>query len=266
MLIADRLPVPQNYEGNGHWLFRAQGNSEAEPVFKHVERLSICPDYHAQHIAAGRCNRARQPLFYACNQYTSACLEALTRGFRDTPPNGVNVTCGQWGIREPLVLARIGYDHAALQKAMHIDPVRYQSMIEETQGQKDHVRQGFALSGAMDPEVALEMLEIFTSEFAKTRVESDGDYSLSILYADRVLNHSRTPDGGLFDGVVYPSVSSAYQELNVALHPRAMKKIGFRYAYMSTMAHFEEQNVVRPIPLDWQVVADTCGTLLWKKV
>lgn len=266
VLHADRLPVPQDYEGNGHWLFRAQGNSELEPVFKHVERLSICPDYHVRHIAAGRCNRARQPLFYACNQFTSACLESLTRGFRDTPPIGVDVTCGQWSINEPLVLAMIGYDQAALQRAMHIDQGRYEYMIEETQRQQDSLRQGFGRSGAMDPEAALQILEIFTSEFAKMSVVSDSDYSLSILYTDRVLNHSRTREGAMFDGVVYPSVSSAYQELNVALHPRAMRKIGFRYAYMSTIVHSTKSRIVQPIPLDSRVVADTCGALLWRRV
>lgn len=102
---------------------------------------------------------------------------------------------------------------------------------------------------------------------AKYPIKTEQNYYLSKLYSDIIFNHSHSDEnGGLFDGIIYPSVKNAYQEYNIVLHPRSMHKLKFTGATYVWMTSSGNQNPPTVEYTPWETAsADQHGTIHWNQ-
>ena len=178
----------------------------------------------------------------------------------------LTVTLGTWTIEEPLVLAEVVFSKSKLKEVLHIDQVRYGEQLKFTDEWYENaielIKSDPTTNCSLD--FAKEVLEIFSDEFGKISIEDGRDYILSNFYCDRIFNETTVDANTLIDGIIYPSVKYSFQEYNLALHPRAMKKISFNCATHVWVVHHAAQHSVQFIPLETSF-KDKDGNIKWNR-
>lgn len=253
-------------------IYRARENESVDPnkssiklPFKTLDEISIIPEYKKHLVKFGRCNKPNEPRFYSSNDLRAACLESLTQGFTKDFSESKHVTVGRWKIIEPLTLARINYSVEWLNKFYQSDPEKYKHMLNYTYAFGKDAAKKIADSGG-DAEFAEQILGLFADEFAKVDIEHDHEYTISNYYCDTIFDRmSIGNETGRVDGILYPSVSLAYQEMNLVLHRRAMKKIKFLDSSLIWVVYHAQHGQVQFIPLEQNVKQDDKGNLQWTK-
>lgn len=233
--------------------------------FKSLPEISIIPDSKKHLVKFGRCNKPKEPRFYSSNDLRAACIESLTQGFTKDFSESKHVTVGRWKITEPLTLARINYSIESLNKFYQSDAEKYKHMLDFAYAfNKDTIKK--ISEHGHDAEFAEQILGLFADEFAKVDIENGHDYTISNYYCDTIFDRvSIGRETEKIDGILYPSVSFAYQEMNLVLHPRAMKKIKFLDASLIWVVHHAQHGQVQFIPLESNVKHDNDGNLQWTK-
>lgn len=237
-IFTDSVALIQRPKQSGHTdgshLFRVRPNelrtkgSTMLMPFQNVHEIGIVPK-SKKNIPTGRCNRSGERIFYCSNFSLTACIESLSNGFTKDFTN-TTATLGVWKINEPLHLAEMAFSRQAVEQLSKNTAFNYDHITKYTNSWYDHMVS--ELGKTKDDRYSLDfniaLFELFSDQFGKMEIKNESDYYITNLYSDVIFNHSTsTDDGALYDGIVYPSVRNALQEFNIALHPRAMKKITF---------------------------------------
>lgn len=255
-------------------IYRARENEKFIPEksdkklpFKTLDEISIISDDKKHLIKKfGRCNKPEEPRFYSSNNYTTACAEAISSGFTVGVSESKMVTVGSWRIKEPLVLAQINYSESSLKQFLENDNERYEQMLKYTRWFDENHLAEIKKHKPDSFEYQHLLSKRFADEFARNDIEQDYDYKLINYYCDNVFDNIKLEDGVTpVDGIVYPSIDYSYQEKNLVLHPRAMKKIEFISAMNVWVVYHGEHEAFEFIPLEQNVKADELGNLLWRK-
>jgi hypothetical protein len=146
--------------------------------------------------------------------------------------------------------------------------LKYQLLINSvdfSRRYEEHALKQLTKDEKGDPNFSKEFLEIISAEFAKTKIEGAYDYFLTNYYCDHIFDNTIIENDQLMDGVLFPSVSFAYQEFNLALHPRAMKKLQFLYASKVWIIYTPQNDEFNFHTIEGNVKADADGNLLWKQ-
>lgn len=254
-------------------IYRARENETYIPEkatlklpFKNIEEISHIPFKKRNRIKSfGRCNKPKEARFYASSSFMTAAIEAITTGFVENPKSR-GVTVGCWKIIEPLNLAQINYSIPSLKYFLQHDEEFYGKMIDYTTGLNDHHLNQIKEQNMYDPKFAEELMSILSDEFAKFDIKTDSDYMISNYYCDHIFERTFL-DGrkSQIDGILYPSASLSYQEFNLCLHPRAMKKLKFLNAMMVWVVHHEKTKEIEYIPLEQNAFPASDETIEWKK-
>lgn len=254
-------------------IFRARENETHIPEkaslnlpFKNVEEISHVSFEEKQKIRSfGRCNKPEKPRFYASTSFMTASIEAITTGFVEDPKSR-GVTVGCWKIIEPLSLAQINYSIPSLKYFLQHDEELYGKMIDYASGLDAHHLKQITEENLYDPEFGEALMAILSDEFAKIDIKSDRDYMISNFYCDHIFERTFVGDGkSQIDGILYPSASLSYQEYNIVLHPRAMKKLKFLNAMMVWVVHNDKTKQTQFIPLEQNAFSSSKGEIEWKK-
>jgi hypothetical protein len=243
-----------------HELYRARENELKLPSaslkypFKTIAEVSHVP-YEKRDLIKnyGRCNLPGQAIFYCSNYYPTACIECLTNGFVKDNSEAKSVTMSTWRINEPLILAEVIFSKSKLSELKHLNKERYEEQLKHTdEWYKHNIDQmEKEISKSMSIDYAKELLEFFSDEFGKIEITSDREYILSNYYCDCIFNQTYMSDGVTqIDGIIYPSVKYSYQEHNIALHPRAMRKISFNSASQVWVTYSSYANDVQFVPME----------------
>ncbi|MGA3015342.1 MAG: RES domain-containing protein [Bacteroidales bacterium] len=256
-------------------IFRARENEVFLPQkstiplpFKFLKELSIIPESQKHKlITFGRCNKPKEPRFYASSELSTAVMESLTEGFTKEFSESRGVTVGLWEIKQPLILAQINYSEKSLTQLLKYDKDFYEKLLLETKEINEAHLNQLQKDKLIDPEYAMELFKIFADEFSKTEIQGDYDYMISNYYCDHVFDRTVLEDGKTtIDGILYPSVSHSYQESNLVLHPRALNKLNFISAMnVWVVYHGEGTKGVEFSPLEQNIHVDDNGQLNWKQ-
>lgn len=239
------------------------GISTMQPPYNYVSEISIIPEDSKDLLTNfGRCNKPKEPRFYASNNLSTACVEALSGGIPENTPSSAYATVGRWKIKEPLVLAEVTYSEKSLENFLKYNETQFGELIKHARAFQDHCLTLMAEDTSYSREYTLELISFFADEFAKIDIKSDNDYIISNHYCDQIFDYMTLPDGSKFDGILYPSVANAYLERNLVLHPRAMEKIEFLDAMMMWIVLRED--VTEFIPIEQHAKADSVGKIMWK--
>jgi RES domain len=211
----------------------------------------------------GRVNRPFESMFYASTEMAVACLETFSKGVKLEELEGNKsffVQLGVWKINSPMKLARM------------ISPERYfNDFIENEEIKKMNLKkitleivksQNEKLKSTLSTEEEFEILEFFSQEFAKTNTQDHNEYKISNYYADRVFNRNINfylkED---IDGILYPSVPSCYQELNLALPPVVVdNKLKFLWCDLIWVV-LSKKDGAQFIPIGNRIKLDETGLL-----
>jgi hypothetical protein len=248
---------------------RAEGFTGLYP-WEHERDISHVP-LNESHLIKdyGRCNRPGDVVFYCSNYAPTSCCEVLSKGFtKEILMN--HVTIGHWRIKSPLTLAQINFSLSKLRELKELTKFPYDNLIKMADGWKDHALKKFGSKGSYfdySPEFSIAVLEFFSDHFGNTNIKTEHDYYISSLYTDIIFNHSHTDEnGGLFDGLIYPSVKNSLQEFNIVLHPRAMNKLKFTGATYAWMTSSLNQNPPSVEYTPWETAGATdSGKLIWNQ-
>lgn len=113
-------------------------------------------------------------------------------------------TVGKWKIKEDFELAEIVFSETVRKKIPKIQ----QAYEYHAKQMKSDYPESF--------DYLLKVLEFFSNEFAKTEISSHNDYKLSAAYSEFAFMKG-------LNGVVYPSVRTEYEGLNVAIPINAVE-------------------------------------------
>lgn len=231
-------------------------NSYHKPPYFFLNEISIVPPEALDNVEFGRCNKAREPRFYASTKYNVACIEAITSGF---PLEGRQIgnmggstraTTGEWKIQENLNLVYINHSKEMLEMVEHINSEYYSNCLKQITVENEHYISKLTqmCMSADEIDYYLSLKDFFTSQFNKIEINSEHDYYLSNFYCDLIFDYSKTNNNEPIDGIVYPSVAFSMQNKNIVLHPRALKKINATRAFNTWMVYFPHSNNIEFIP------------------
>lgn len=237
----DKLWRPKEgiFYRNPRFVYRARPNeivskgSTMKMPFHNLVDISIVPTEKTKNISAGRCNKKEERIFYSSNHHTTACIEAASSGFTRDFKN-TTATLGCWQIEEPLNLAEIAFSKNTLKSLNQNTQFSYDEINELSCKLYSNLTENLERQphNSYSIEFISLVYDFLANEFGKVEITTDTDYYLSNIYSDVIFNHSTSNDNGeLYDGILYPSVKNALQEFNLAIHPRALKKIKFVCAY-----------------------------------
>jgi hypothetical protein len=252
-------------------IYRARENEKLIPEissiklpFKKIEDVSI-NEKAKQSITFGRCNKKNVPRFYASSDWSTACLESITKGFTERVNESKELTVGCWKIIEPLNLAKINYCEQSIKQILTIDNPFYSRVLELAQKENNEQISYNVRNGYGDEFYTRKVLEFFYREFAKMNIKDEFDYYPTNLFCEHVFDCTEMLDiNSRIDGVLYPSTAYSYQNKNIVLHPRAMKKIKFIDAMMVQTVKFSETGNVNFTPLEQHVKANENGIIQWQ--
>jgi len=255
-------------------IYRARENETFIPErcsgklpLKTLDEISIISEENKGLVKTfGRCNKPKEPRFYSSNNMPTACIEAITSGFTKDVAESKYVTVGSWKIIEPLNLAHINYSEKSLAQFLEHDKERYDKMIKHTRNLDEHNLNQIKEGRPDEVEYQYELYKFFADEFAKVEITEDYDYKTLNYYCDHAFDRITFDDKKTnLDGILYPSVSFSYQEMNLVLHPRAMRKIKFLSALNVWVVYHGAGGSFEFIPLEQNVKADSEGNLQWNK-
>lgn len=212
----------QSYAGGNNLLYRGRliTNEEKKPFAEFKEINYIGKENLHKIRQYGRVNKPGESMFYAATKKAVACLETFTKEVKldeiEDKSTSLFVQVGVWKITNPLVLARlpIPEDHFS-------EFLGEMEMLKLEKITLDVVkRQNDSLRKILKNEEEYKLLEFFAEEFARFKMTDANGYKLSNYYADRVFNRNSKFDTKIsIDGIMYPSVPSSYQEVNIVMPP-----------------------------------------------
>lgn len=210
----------------------------------------------------GRSNRSQESMFYGSLRYSTACFETLSKGLDFKQSGSALITCGTWIVEESLKIIRLPYSKKHWSKLSDIvDPAVSKMSKDKVIKQWDH------LEKIISNELDLKILELFADAFATIEVQTEQDYYLSNYYKDRIFNQIRgfhvVED---FDTIMFPSIPSSYEEMNLVIKPEAVDaKLKFLDAMMVWVTMNQEKIAdLQFIPIKHRIKANKSGDLLWR--
>jgi len=254
---------------NKKLLYRARPNEKIDLLkstlalpFNTLEEISL--NLKIELIKRGRLNKANQSIFYCSNSVMGACFEAISKGFfMDKAHYSMGLTVGIWKMVEPLELASLYYSTSGLDFFQKNDMQLYSKKLDYRNAVREKAMgriQHDLKANADELDLNMFLLDFFSDELGRIDIENENDYKLSNYYAEHVFE--RVPQGEI-DGIFYPSIPMAFQGDNIALHPRALKKLQFVSAMNVWAVYHEETRNLQIIPLKQNIPADTNGLFHW---
>ena len=253
---------------NYRTLYRARPHSDihSSVSFPKLAEISYIGEEDLHKIEQfGRVNKPEQSIFYCCTEIHTACMEGLSKGINIDELYQVSekwTTVGLWKLKEDLKLAEILPLPKILSKLRGDVPGINISDhdIECAQTYFDQTKT------KINNEEKLKMLEFFSEEFLKTRIDSHKDYMISNYYADRIMNRIDGFDVKPVDGIIFPSVPSGFKFKNLALEPEVVDaKLEFLGAKKVQYVRFPNGDFVLDIKQgSLGVKADENGIIQWK--
>jgi hypothetical protein len=192
----------------GDSVHRARPHSENQ-IFRFPQELSYKPQ--ALNNTFQRASTPNRTAFYGClgltkRSYGQTELARITGSvesiswIRDIETTGYQkVTFGKWIVKEKIELMTV-LDGSLWQNSS----CNFQKMIHDLDSQLD-------LNPTLKSKT-IEILKFFAGEFSKDKINSHEDYLLSAIFAEVIM------DSGA-EGILYPSVRTFGEGLNVAIHP-----------------------------------------------
>ena len=199
---------------------RAVPNTEEEPIFHTVSRLSYKP--HKYNTDFQRASTPANTMFYGSvipadlsekevyNARIIGAAESCDLIRDETKDDGEKlITFGKWRVKEPLNLVAI------------IDPNK-QYKVKYLNKLVNAYKEGLSRMTTTDSKDIKEMLSFICDEFSK-RVNQGENYNYmnSAIFTEILVNHS----GSKIDGILYPSVQTDGDGLCVAIRPESMHKL-----------------------------------------
>lgn len=215
----------------------------------------------------GRVNKPFESMFYASTEMAVACLETFSKGINLEEleeSKSIFVQIGVWKIESPLVFARMTSPENHFKDFLELEEIKNLELkkitIETIKEQNEQLRKQLA----NDEEFGV--LEFFSEEFAKTKTQDHNEYKLSNYYADRVFNRNKSFDTKLeIDGIIYPSVPSSYQELNLAIPPNVVDtKLKFLWCDLIWVV-LNKNKGAQFIPIEHRAKVNDKGIIEWNR-
>lgn len=208
------IPFPTAMLKSGFYVDRIRINNENE-LFYSEKEISYREDlYNIK--SYGRANLTGQSLFYGAFESENikhprfVNLIETSEIFREIEKYSeldkkFYATLGRWELVNETEVLEIIFDKNIIEKSE-----------ENKKSYEYHLQK---LSTIENKDEFQKILEFFSSEFAKKRIESDNDYKLSAIYFNLALMSNQS-----IAGVKYPSVKSDYLGYNLALLPNALER------------------------------------------
>jgi len=273
IIQSDKIPrIGRGLYRDPSIIFRARPNKSKsddttmEMPWTQISDISIVPDNERKKIAFGRANKEYQSRFYASNDWHVACYETIWHKFPlGTKSNSQNLTLGIWKIIEPLTLAFIPFSKKFVSRIRKDGQKIYEDIDTFISNDEQQI-ENILLKNTCDKNKDKFLIDFFSDEFAKLEINCKNDYFLSNFYCDQVFDKCSNENGiNDIDGIVFPSVSFAYQSYNIVLHPRSLPKLRFQEAMYVWVTFFSDSKEMQYIPLEQNVKADSTGQLIWNK-
>lgn len=168
----------------------------------------------------GRANKPHESMFYGAFNPSTAAIEVLHSNADFMRTKNIMLTVGIWKFNQPLVLTEVPLSQKR-HDSLYLD-------LKDTPGFKAKFDAGYFddyqqhIDGfGLDPLERIT-LDYFSDKFCEFN-EHNLQYLVSNYYADRVFGrypeHPFDPGEGPTDGILYPSIANAYQDVNIALPP-----------------------------------------------
>ncbi len=246
-------------------LYKARINrfSESHIGWGNVENIDIVPKLDRYKITRGRLNLEKQALFYCSTNYHVATYESIWKGFSSENISQNFVTVGSWKINSPLHLARLYYPEQGLKQFGNQDI--YREMLRHRKNERDQCFEFLEEVGynGRDLDVSMAIMDIMSEEVGKLNIRGDFDYKISNYYSQMVLEKSRHPKFGDYDGILFPSIPYSYQGSNIALTESGRAKLEFQSAMIVWVVYSQKSKQFEFIPLKQDVIADPKGNFDW---
>lgn len=205
-------------------------------------------------------------MFYASTKKAIACLETFTKEVNlnelENDSASLFVQVGVWKIISPLVLARLPIPEEHFSEFF-----REMEMLKLEKITLDVVKnQNANLRSALNNEEEFKLLEFFAEEFARIKMKDNNGYKLSNYYADRAFNRNPKFDTKIsIDGIMYPSVPSSYQELNIVMPPDIVdQKLKFLWCDLVWVTIRKDQGT-QFNTIEERAVVNDKGIIEWKR-
>jgi len=248
--------------------YRARPNNDINTSvsFPTVSQISyIGEDYTHKIENYGRVNKPNQSIFYCCTEIQTACFEGLSKGIDLDKLHEVQekwVTVGLWKLKDDLKLAEI-IATPQLLKQLKADAPGIAITERDIECAEKYLNSTKTKLGDDDK---ARILQFFSEEFLRTKIDSDKDYMICNYYADRIMNRIDGFDIKPVDGIIYPSVPSGFKFKNIALEPNVVdEKLEFMGAKKVRYVRFPDGKFVLDIKQgSLGVKADDKGVIQWK--
>lgn len=233
--------------------------------FEKYEDLTYISEANQHKIKEfGRVNKPGESIFYSSTDSAVACIETFSKGknfnlLKEKKSLLLNV--GTWKIEKPMTLVRMTSPEKYFEKFIEeAKSLNLRKVTLETVG-----KQNAEINKILKGEEDIKILQFFSEEFAKTEIKSHNDYKLSNYYADRIFD--RNPKFKLnekVDGIWYQSVSSSFQEINLALLPETVDtKLKFLWCDTIWVIFNPEKGNIEFIPIKQRAKANDKGLIEW---
>lgn len=227
--------------------------------------ISFVADEHKHKIKEfGRVNKPGENMFYCSTHLHTACLETFSKGLnyeRLKKEGKLHLTVGAWKIEQPLVLNRMNYSERyfeSFRTELKSLELKKQS-IEKVRALNEHIKQ------QLNDEEGFRILDFFSDEFAKVDINTHTEYMLSNYYKDRVFDRNpKFKMQGTVDGIIYPSVPTAYEYDNLVFPPEVVKgKLKFLWAFDMWIPYDIKTGNMTFYPIKQHVKANDNGQFVW---
>lgn len=238
-------------------------NSSTKMPYKTVDEIGLNKDY--EKIPMGRCNKVKEAMFYGSFSFPTAALESITKGTFPQEEISTSCTISEWSIVEPLKLAVISHSmislkeiHAKFFPALNDYQKKEHLELQDLCIEKRNKLVEYLCDKGNSKDYSERIIDFFSYEFAKSKIETESDYKLSNCFVDRVFN-----DREMFDAIYYPSIHFMHNRDNIVIHPRAMHKIKFNSAMYVGIHYFPNNNQTQFDPWEQNIQSNEHGELEW---
>lgn len=267
----DNRPNGLNQPRNGglNLLYRGRllTNNDNKPYTEFKEINYISTDDAHKIKTYGRVNKPFESMFYASTEMAIACLETFSKGInldQLEESKSVFVQIGVWKIESPLVFARMTSPENHFKEFLELEEIKKLELnkitIDTIKTQNEQLRK------QVGNDEEFSILEFFSEEFAKTNTQDHNEYKLSNYYADRVFNRNKNFNTKIdIDGIIYPSVPSSYQELNLVIPPHIVDtKLKFLWCDLIWVV-LNKNRGAQFIPIEHRAKVNEKGIIEWRK-